>query len=72
MVEDRWRLRGVETLSGFARMGDNRVFAVKGGVIRCSLPGPRPVECQLQPEQLGLCQSLHSALLSNRETGSLE
>lgn len=35
-MEDRWRLRGVKTLSGFARMGDNREFAVKGGVIRRS------------------------------------
>lgn len=33
---------------------------------------PRPEECQQQPEQPGLCQSLHSALLSNGETGSLE
>lgn len=42
MVEDRWRLRGVKAFSEFARMGDNREFAVEDGVIRCS---PRAEAC---------------------------
>lgn len=33
---------------------------------------PWPEECQRQPEQAGLCQSLHSAPLSNCETRSVE
>lgn len=53
-MEDRRRSRGVKTLSR----------SIKGGAI-AALPGPRPVECQWQPEELRLCQSLHSALLSN-------
>lgn len=44
-------------------------FAVEGAVSLCS---HRAEACQRQPEQLGLCQSLRSAVLSNSETGSPE
>lgn len=39
VAEDKLKLTGVKASSEFARMGDNRVYAVEDGVIRCSPPG---------------------------------
>lgn len=72
-MENRWKFKGFETFSGFSDfffcgVGGTE-FAVEGAVSLCS---HRAEACQRQPEQLGLCQSLRSAVLSNSETGSPE